>query len=998
MRHVSVLVAFVCLGAVPSRAVAQGRTITGHVTDAVTSAPLGRAQVSLRATETGTLTKDDGSFAITAPAGDVTLVVHLIGYRRREVAVPAGQQAVTIELERDVLKLEAVVDTGLATGQERRNLANAVGTVSADQVNQVPAQDVEQALQGKISGADIESNSGAPGGGIQVRMRGVTSIIGNSQPLFVLDGVVVSNDAIAGGTNAITQAEGPQSIATVEDNPANRLADLNPGDIESIEVLKGASASAIYGSKASNGVVIIKTKRGQAGGAPQFELSQGVGFAAISHELGARVFRDSVEVDSTYCKPGSACAFQSLCSLSGGRCPVFNQEDVVAGNKRITSRTTGSIRGGSENTRYYVSGLWDVEPGIIDNTGYGKHSLRVNVDQLIGSRIDLNFSTNLVHSNSRRGLTNNDNTGTSYYMSLFSTPSFVNLHPLPDGTYPNNPFAPSNPLQTSALLRNESPVWRFIGSTTVTVAAIKTPQHSLKFVGTAGSDFFNQKDNIFAPAELQFEQASGLPGQVILSHTNNLNVNLSGNVVYGYTPASGAVTATTSLGIDYLKHDQDITRTAAQNLVGDIGNIAQGTIFAIAARQERVRDMGFFAQEEFLALSQRLLLTLGVRADQSSADADPNKLFYYPKGAASYRLVFGSSALQEVKLRAAYGQSGNEPRYGQQFTELTSANLGGVPAAGLGLLGTVATVAAPDLHPEREREIEGGLDATLFGGRASLAVTGYDKRITDLLLQRSLAPSGGFGTEIFNGGVMRDRGVEVDLTAVPTQRADLQWTMNANFSLDRGKVLSLPVPNFFPPTGFGVDLGTNYIQVGAAPTQLVGNDTLCTAFCRVGDQNPNFRVGFSNDVQYKAAHLYFLLNWQSGGVADNLTAWLYDLASNSPDYATPIKVDTTTMALGAYRATTFPAETKIYLESTTYLKLRELTLSIDLPQSLVRRFWSGGRYARVSVSGRNLFTLTPYKGADPEVSNFGTQQIARNFDVSPYPPSRSFWFSVNMGF
>jgi len=992
MRGFRLLIACLGLCGLPGWAAAQGRTITGHVTDAVTSAPLGRAQLSLRGTETGTLSKDDGSFTLTVPAGDVTLVAHLIGYRRREIAVPAGEQSVVIDLERDVLKLEAVVVTGQATGQERRNLANAVGTVSADQVNQVPSQDVEQALQGKISGADIESNSGAPGGGIQVRMRGVTSIIGNSQPLFILDGVVVSNDAVPGGTNAITLAEGPQSIATVEDNPANRLADLNPGDIETIEVLKGASASAIYGSKASNGVVIIKTKRGQAGGAPQFELSQGVGFAQISHELGARVFRDSAEVNSTYG------AFGSLCALSGGRCPVYNQEDVVAGRKPITSRTTGSIRGGSETTRYFVSGLWDVEPGIIDNTGYSKHSVRVNVDQLIGSRIDLNFSTNLVHSNSRRGLTNNDNTGTSYYMSLFSTPSFVNLHPRPDGTYPINPFAPSNPLQTSALLHNESPVWRFIGSTTITVNALKTPEHSLKFIGTAGSDFFNQKDNIFAPSELQFEQASGLPGQVILSHTNNLNVNVSGNVVYGYTPGSGVFTATTSLGIDYQKHDQDISRTAAQNLVGDIGNIAQGTIFAIAEQRQRVRDMGLFAQEEFLGLSERLLLTLGLRADQSSADADPSKLFYYPKAAASYRLVFASPALQEVKLRAAYGQSGNEPLYGQQFTELASANLGGVPAAGLGLLGTVPTVATPDLHPEREREIEGGLDATLFGGRASLSVTGYDKRITDLLLQRSLPPSSGFQTEIFNGGVMRDRGLEVDLTAVPTQRADLQWTMNANFSLDRGKVLALPVPNFFPPTGFGVDLGTNYIQVGAAPTQLVGNDTLCTAFCRVGDQNPNFRVGFSNDVQYKAAHVYFLLNWQSGGVADNLTAWLYDLAANSPDYATQVKVDTTTVPLGAYRASTFPKETKIYLQSTTFLKLRELTVSLDLPQSLVRRFWSGGRYTRVSLSGRNLFTLTPYKGADPEVSNFGTQQIARNFDVSPYPPSRSFWFSVNVGF
>ncbi|HEV2751903.1 MAG TPA: SusC/RagA family TonB-linked outer membrane protein [Gemmatimonadales bacterium] len=992
MRRFALLLALIGLCAVPGLGAAQGRTITGHVFDAVTSAPLSRAQITLKGTETGTLSKDDGSFAVAAPVGDVTLVVHLIGYKRREVVAPAGQENVAIDLERDVLKLEAVIITGQATGQERRNLANAVSSVSADQVSAVPAQDVEQALQGKIAGADIEANSGAPGGGIQVRMRGVTSIIGNSQPLFVMDGVVISNDAIPGGTNAITRAEGPQPIATIEDNPANRLADLNPNDVESIEILPGASASAIYGSKASNGVFIIKTKRGQAGGAPQFELSQGVGVAEISHELGARVFRDSVEVDQTYG------AFGSLCNLPGGLCPVYNQEDVVAGSKPILSRTSGSIRGGSETTRYYVSGLWDVEPGIIGNTGYSKHSLRVNVDQLIGSHIDLNFSTNLVHSNARRGLTNNDNTGTSYYMSLFSTPSFVNLHPLADGSYPNNPFAPSNPLQTTALLQNETPVWRFIGSTTMTVNAVKTSRHSLKLIATAGSDFFNQKDLIFAPAELQFEQASGLPGQVILSHTNNLNVNLSGNLVYGYTPASGAFTATTSFGADYQKRDQDIARTSAQNLVGDIGNIGQGTIIAIFEQQQRVRDMGLFAQEEFLGLSERLLLTLGVRADQSSADADPSKLFYYPKAGASYRLVFDSPALQELKLRAAYGQSGNEPLYGQQFTELTSANIGGVPAVGLGLLGAVPTIAAPDLRPEREREIEGGFDATLFKGRATLSVTGYEKRISDLLLQRSLPPSSGFQTEIFNGGVMRDRGLEIALTAVPAQRASFQWTATANFSMDRGRVLSLPVPNFFPPTGFGVDLGSNYIQVGASPTQLVGNDTLCTAFCRVGEQNPNFRVGFANDVQYHAAHLYFLLNWQSGGVADNLTAWLYDLAANSSDYATPITVGGTTVPLGAYRAGTFPAETKIYLQSTTYLKLREVTLSFDIPQEFVRRFWTGGRYARVSLSGRNLFTLTPYKGADPEVSNFGTQQIARNFDVSPYPPSRSFWLSVDFGF
>ena len=195
---------------------------------------------------------------------------------------------------------------------------------------------------------------------------------------------------------------------------------------------------------------MITTKRGRIG-APEFQLSQGVGVSSISHELGERVFRDSVEVDQT------SHGFGDLCTLSGGRCPVYNQEDLLGGHHPILSRTSGSLRGGTETTRYFVSGLWDVEPGIIDNTGYNKHSLRVNVDQVVGSRVELDFSTNLVHSNTRRGLTNNDNSGTSYYLSLFSTPSFVNLEPGPiDGVTSSAQFtlytAPDAPIP---IVRNE---------------------------------------------------------------------------------------------------------------------------------------------------------------------------------------------------------------------------------------------------------------------------------------------------------------------------------------------------------------------------------------------------------------------------------------------------------------------------------------------------------------------------------------------------------------
>src|SRR6476469_6364136 len=267
---------------------AQVRQITGRITNSQTEQGVQEATVAVLGTQIVAQADNDGRFTLNAPEGAANLMVRAIGFKRQQVQVPPGQEAVSVALEPDVFKLEEIVITGQATGVENRNLANAVSTVSAAELTRAPTPTIESALQGKIPGATIQANSGAPGGGLQVNLRGVSTIIGDLEPLYVVDGIVVSDVAIPNGANAVTQAQAGGNPRN-QDNAVNRIADINPDDIEKIEVLKGGSAAAIYGSKATNGVVIITTKRG-AVGKPQFNVTQRFGVFERSNELGSRTF------------------------------------------------------------------------------------------------------------------------------------------------------------------------------------------------------------------------------------------------------------------------------------------------------------------------------------------------------------------------------------------------------------------------------------------------------------------------------------------------------------------------------------------------------------------------------------------------------------------------------------------------------------------------------------------------------------------------------------
>jgi TonB-dependent starch-binding outer membrane protein SusC len=961
---------------------AQVRQITGRVTNSTNQEGLPEASIAVSGTSIVSGTNNRGAYVLNAPAGDVTLVVRAIGYKRQQLSVPASQTTADVALEPDVFKLEEVVITGQATGVERQNLPNAVATVSGSELNRAPAPTLESALQGKIPGAYIQANSGAPGGGYQLNLRGVSTINASTDPLYVVDGIVISNVAIPNGQNAVSCAQcggNPRN----QDNPVNRIADLNPEDIERIEVLKGGSAAAIYGSKATNGVVVITTKRGQLG-KPQFNVSQKLGVSSRAGSLGSRTFGSLGEALSVFSDTAKVTA-----AFQPGQ--TFNFEDELYGRKALSYETNASISGGTENTKYYVSGLVMNDGGIAINTGYKKQSLRSNLDQELGSGFSLQVNMDGTHSFSRRGLSNNDNSGTSPFVVLSGTPTFENLLPtggLRDGLtaadFPVNTFGSSNPIQTFSLLKNEEDVWRVLGTSTLKWSPYRSARSNLQFTGIGGVDYFQQDNNLVSPPELQFENADGQPGTVVVSKSSNRNLNAGLNLNHTYNPSASDKGAqfTTSAGVQYEERRLYATQVLGRTLLAGQESPQQTTSQTVSSRIEPVRDLGIFGQEEILLGDRRLLLTAGLRADRSSSNGDTKKFFFYPKLAASYRFVQPFGGVDELKLRGAYGQTGNRALFGSKYVTDTTGTIGG-------LFGTYINNRAgdPTIKPERQVEYEGGVDATLAKGRAELSLTLYQRNIRDLILEQTVAPSVGQELRIFgNGGRMRNRGVEASLTLSPIQSRDVNWIFRTTFFANRAKITELNVPPF-QTGGFALSLGTFQIEKDSSPTQLFGTEG------KVGDANPDFQMSFSNDIDFHRFTLGFLFDWKFGGDIINLTEFLYDINQISKDFVTGD-------SLGFKRINEWNSGvTQPYVQNGSYLKLRELNLSYNLPDHLTSTlFGQGVRFVRLSLTGRNLFRITPYRGLDPEVSNFANQAIVRNIDVAPFPPSRSFFFSVDLGF
>lgn len=959
---------------------AQGRPLEGRVEDAATTLPIDGAQILVIGTGLGTVTRADGTFLFQVREGEIRLSIQHLGHHTLEMLVGPGENQIVVALDVAVLPVDELVVTGRATTIARSLLPNAISTLSTGQLNRVPSQTVEQSMQGKIAGANIQATNGAPPVAMSVELRGVTSINGDSKPLYIVDGVIVNNDQIGSGVASVL-FHGPE-----QDNSPNRLADLNPHEIESIEILKGASAAAIYGAKASNGVIIITTQRGVGGsGGPEFRLDVGLGVPFLSNTIGIREFETLDEAVGTF---GPAAADFWEPGL------FFDHEKELAGQNPLNFDIYGSVAGGGASTQYFLSGLAKQEDGIIIGTGYDKLSGRFNLNQAIGNVGEFILSTSLMGSNTARGFTNNDNRGVSYWIALASSPSFIDLRARPDGTFPRNPFGPSNMFETASEGVNDEDLTRFIGSAQVTLDPLRSERHTLSLTAFGGLDYFEQLNGVLTGPELQFEESFFLSGTSSASEAESELFNLNATAVHTYS-SPAEVEVTTSMGMQFERRERRGAIVIRRNLAaGPDGTL---TTFEDSLSQ-KTEDFGFFIQEE-VVIGDRFYVSAGIRGDQSSNNADPDAVFWYPKAAASYRFDFSSGALDMLKLRAAFGQSGNQPLFGNKLTLLARDEVTELPTLRL-----ASTTAAPDLGPERQTEFEFGADLSLLGGRASLELTGFQTNVTDMLLTQALPQSSGFDILFLNGGAMRQRGFEAQARGVPILSPQTEWGFDVTFSLIRGKVTSLPVPPFLAPNHFA-DLGTFLIQEGQSPTRFIGNDTLpdgrVDPLVDLGESRPSFILGLSSDLRLGDFTGFMLWDWKQGQHVSNLTAFVVDIFGNSPDFDVPC-TDSGCLpgeTLGEMRLRLYPSRvTSIYMEDASFLKLREVSVTWDVPQTLTRALWGGVRAMQLGVSARDWLGFTGYTGLDPEVSNFGIQSVSRGQDVAPYPPSRSFWFTLSVFF
>jgi TonB-linked SusC/RagA family outer membrane protein len=960
---------------------AQERQITGQVLRAGTVQPVEAAAVSvLGAADASTaLSTADGRFTIAVPTGEVTLRVTAFGYATREVIVAAGENTVEIALEFDAFDLDELVVTGQATTIGRRSATTDIAFVSGDDLGRVSSSTALDALNGKVTGVNLQSNSGAPGGGIQMQIRGNNTILGSFDPLFVVDGVIYSNERIPSGRGFANAAFSP----SMEADAVNRVADLNPSEIQSVEVLKGAAASSIYGSKASNGVVVITTRRGQAG-EPRVNITQRVGVFTPLKLLETRRFTQDEAVE----RYGEA----ALPFFNGSSTVYHDHYADVFGQREPSYETIATVSGGTLTTRYHVSGTWKRDEGIEWNTGASRQALRVNLDHVFSPTLDLSISSGYNRSENDRGWNNNCNNFGCHGYAIAYIPSFVDLTAKnEDGTYPTPTVGvPSNPVQLTELGVNHEETNRFTGGFQLGWNAHESDRQSLRLVGAGGVDVFDQSNDVWAPNELFFEQVQTLPGESIESGGRSLFHNWNLNAIHDLD--LGGWSASTSAGLQYEDRRLQTFRIRTQDLLPGQRNVNQGTNTTVVEQLTRERTFALYAQESVRMLDDLWLVQAGVRAERSSVNGDVDKFYVFPKLSSSYRFLDLLGDGTEVKLRAAYGETGNQPLFGQKFTNLTTPQFGGRQGV------SVSTVAGnADVEPERVKEIEVGIDGSAFNDRLNWALTGFERNTTNLLLQRVPAPSSGFANEIFNGGELQNRGLEIGLGGTPLLTTRAQWTVRGTFTRYTNEVVDLAgLPAFFPAgSGFGA-LGQTRVEVGQPVTQIVGFDfneagtEAAEELSRLGNSAPDFRVGFVNDFRYRDLSLNVVVDWQQGGDIINLTQYLHDAVGTSPDHGS-----------GAWEDRTFALSEGVitpYIEDGTFVKVREVALDIGVPTRVLAPLNLDARSVRVGLTGRNLLMWTDYRGLDPEVANFGAAAIRNNLDISPYPPMRSIFFNVSVGF
>jgi TonB-dependent starch-binding outer membrane protein SusC len=1037
--------------ALPAALAAQTREITGKVTVAGSSLPVTEATIGIVGGQLGVRTNERGEYRLRVPASEVTILARAIGYKRQTTRVPMTQATADFALEKDVLQLEGVTVTGQATTVDKRNAATAIATVSAEELMVAPAKSIEAQLSGKVIGAAIYENSGVPGGGMQIQIRGATSILGQGDPLYVIDGVIVSNASLNGGLASISRSSG--STNSSQDQTVNRLADLNAADVESIEVLKSAAATAIYGSRATNGVVVITTKRGRAG-APRYNVTQRIGQSQATRLLGSRRFSSYADgcgptrsdADLATCVTGSVKPWLGSSTHADSiaranctpTCAWYDWQGDLYGRRDPSFETLLSSSGGVGNTRYYASLNDRQNKGIQINTGARRTNGRLNLDQTIGDRFTVSGGVDVTHNFVQDGIGNNDNAGLSPTYAFGYSPAIYDLQKVDPLTgrlvnqwMNGGGTGAANLFEVLRAIKNNEDTWRQQGNVRLGYMVHSSAKNTVQLTFIGGLDRFSFETEQYSPNYLQFEPADGFLGTSQIANTSSFFTNQSINGVWTFTPGWRFFnSAQTSFGGTVEKQKTNFYFVRHRGLTPTRETPVSGTDISTGDRIEEFIDQSRYVNEQIIALDEKLSLSVGVRADRGSVNGDRSKFYMYPKFSASYRFTepLGrfTSAVDEVKLRASFGQSGNRPNYGVRDVTISS---GGV-LGGLGSLFASGVLGNPAIRPEVMNEQEYGVDAALFRGRVALEATHYERVIKDLLVDFPLPPSSGLTRKTINGGQMSTRGFEGGITIVPISLPNLEWTFRTTYQANVQNVDKLLVPAFAVAGSFGSSYGRNRIAVGTRPTYIWGNqrytcinttnaggqvvvgtgsdnkpchklmpgETVAGSTTRdsiVADANPRGYTSFLNTVRWKRLTATALVDWRIAGYTSDMTKNLWDEGGNSRDYDDPSPDPT--QPLGDFRYGSFAGgNITPYIELGSFVKLREINVSFEAPKRWAEL--ARARDLRFSVQARNLAMFSDYWSFDPEFNNFGNSNFNRFIDLAPYPSNRQFFFSVDLGY
>jgi TonB-linked SusC/RagA family outer membrane protein len=941
--------------------------------------PLTGVSVVLKGTTRGTITDIDGNYSLDVPSEASNLVFSYVGY----TSITGGANAASgIVLEEDLGSLEEVVVTGLASTIKRSNAGSAVARITAEELTgSTRPQTLDGALSGKVIGANIVANSGAPGGGISVKLRGISSILGSSEPLFVIDGVIIDNSQFntGAGTKSFNGAVSGANAGS-QDQAANRISDLNPADIESIDVLKGPSAAAVYGTRANAGVIVITTKRGKAG-KTVVKFGQDIGMSEASHLLPSENWTEAKinGYGGVYGIPTK----EALALFKASNGQTIDYDKLIFGEKGAISTTNLSVSGGSDKTKFYLSGSLSDETGIVKYTGFGRRSIRANIDHRINNFVDIKISSSYMNTNSSRAFLGNDNNGVSLGYSIAYVPNFIDLRPV-NGVYPAYAGTGQNPFQVRDRMENKESTNRFLQSGEVNFNLLNEERNSLKLSVKGGVDYLVSNPKVYAPEDMQYQAVQAQPGASRYATNKALLTYLQTFLTYNW--GFQDVDLMTQVGVlkDIQKRDESWIQGVGL-LPGQRNPSTAASLIANSYLSEQ--QVAAVVGQQEINWANKIIVRGGVRADRASLNGDNTKWYLFPMANIAVNLGnfgFLPKEISTLKPRLAFGRTGGVPQFGDIYTTLASGVYDGKLS-----LASPTTIGNSGLKPETAQELEGGIDIGFFKNRIMLEATMYDKRIYDFLFQYTLASGTGVNTVTrFPVGDFTNKGVELGITANIIKSKDLDWTTTLQFWNNKSNVTRLIVPaQYVPSSGFG-NFGRSRIVQGYSPTLWWGVDDK-GKLTPYQDNQPKFQMSWSNSLSAYGVSFNMLWHTSQGGYNSSLNRELKDEAGTTYDWTNVVK------NLDSPRLYGNPGySTADYLFSSSYIRLREVSLYYTVPKMAVASaFKDAVSNIRIGVSANNILTISDYLkyNYDPEASNFGNRSVGSGVDLTPFPASKRYF-------